>query len=104
MKGRDPIDMRLLEGRDCYAGLDLCKTLTYRPEPKKGCVVSISTPKTEAGVRTIPMIDEVYDAFLEEYQIQKVLGFGTNVIDGYSGFVFFRGGQCLSLGIREPRN
>lgn len=24
------------------------------------------------------MIDKVYDAFLEEYQIQKVLGFGTN--------------------------
>ncbi len=82
----------------CWQDLDfenrfirVCKTLTYRPEPKKGCVVSISTPKTEAGVRTIPMIDEVYDAFLEEYQIQKVLGFGTNVIDGYSGFVFSSG-------------
>ena len=37
------------------------------------------------------MIDEVYDAFPEEYQIQKVLGFGTNVIDGYSGFVFSSG-------------
>ena len=26
MKGSDPIDMRLLEGRDCYAGLDLSST------------------------------------------------------------------------------
>lgn len=52
------------------------------------CVVHISTPKTEAGERTIPMIDEVYDAFLEEYQIQKVLGFGNNEIDGFKDFVF----------------
>ena len=26
MKGSDPINMRLLEGRDCYAGLDLSST------------------------------------------------------------------------------
>ena len=37
------------------------------------------------------MIDEVYDAFLEEYQIQKVLRFGNNEIDGFSGFVFSTG-------------
>ena len=71
--------------------IKVCKTLIYRPEPNNGCVVHISTPKTEAGERTIPMIDEVYDAFLEEYQIQKVLGFGNNEIDGFSGFVFSTG-------------
>lgn len=82
----------------CWDDLDfekrivkVCKTLTYRPEPEHGSVVHISTPKTEAGVRTIPMIDEVYDAFLEEYQIQKVLGFGTNEIDGFRNFVFSTG-------------
>ena len=82
----------------CWSDLDfekriikVCKTLTYRPEPNNGCVVHVSTPKTEAGERTIPMIDEVYDAFLEEYQIQKVLGFGNNEIDGFSGFVFSTG-------------
>lgn len=48
----------------------------------------ISEPKTAAGIRTIPMIDEVFDAFLQEYQIQKCLGFCTEEIDGYSGFVF----------------
>ena len=51
----------------------------------------ISKPKTLAGTRTIPMIDEVYDAFLEEYQIQCCLGFNTNEIDGFSGFVFSTG-------------
>ena len=45
-------------------------------------------PKTEAGTRIIPMLDEVMDAFLQEYQIQKCLGFCTEEIDGYSGFVF----------------
>ena len=37
------------------------------------------------------MIDEVFDAFLEEYQYQKVIGFSTDEIDGYSGFVFCTG-------------
>ena len=48
----------------------------------------ISTPKTEAGTRTIPMVDEVFDAFLLEYEFQKVLGFCQQEIDGYSGFIF----------------
>ena len=51
----------------------------------------ISTPKTEAGKRTVPMIDEVYEAFLEEYQIQSCLGFNINEIDGFSGFIFSTG-------------
>lgn len=42
-------------------------------------------------IRIIPMIDEVFDAFLEEYQYQKVIGFCTDEIDGYSGFVFCTG-------------
>lgn len=48
----------------------------------------IQTPKTEAGVRTIPLLDEVYDAFLLEYQYQKAIGFCTEEIDGYKGFIF----------------
>ncbi len=48
----------------------------------------IQTPKTAAGKRNIPMVDEVMDAFLLEYQIQKCLGFCDEVVDGYSGFIF----------------
>lgn len=48
----------------------------------------ISTPKTEAGIREVPMMDAVYDAFKEEYEYQKEYGFNTDVIDGMSGFVF----------------
>ncbi|MGB4661752.1 MAG: tyrosine-type recombinase/integrase [Mobilitalea sp.] len=67
------------------------RTLTYRPEPENGCVVHISTPKMEAGKRTLPIIDEVYEAFLEEYQIQSCLSFNVNEIDGFSGFMFSTG-------------
>ena len=62
--------------------------LTERPDSKGVCRKRIETPKTEAGTRTIPMIQEVFDAFLSEYEIQKCLGFCEAEIDGYSGFVF----------------
>jgi len=62
--------------------------LTERPDSKGKCAKHIQTPKTEAGTRTIPMIKEVFDAFLQEYEIQKCLGFCEQEIDGYSGFVF----------------
>ena len=55
------------------------------------CTNHVNSPKTKAGIRIIPMIDEVFDAFLEEYQYQKVIGFCTDEIDGYSGFVFCTG-------------
>lgn len=63
--------------------------LTDRPVPGEKYVERhIQTPKTEAGMRTIPMIDEVFNAFLTEYQIQKCIGFCEEEIDGYSGFIF----------------
>ena len=34
------------------------------------------------------MIEDVFQAFLMEYEIQKCLGFCEEEIDGYSGFVF----------------
>lgn len=48
----------------------------------------VSTPKTEAGVRFIPMMDAVKQAFETEYAVQKEIGFNTQVVDGMSGFIF----------------
>ena len=62
--------------------------LTYRPNLEGKSVYKIDDTKTEAGVRDIPIIDEVREAFFMEYEIQKCLGFCTQEIDGYSGFVF----------------
>ena len=64
-------------------------TLEYGQLEEGGpCVKYIETPKTEAGIRTIPIFDEVFEAILLEYQYQKCLGFCDEVIDGYSGFLF----------------
>lgn len=51
-------------------------------------VQRISKPKTEAGIRTIPMLDAVYDAFQMEWEEQKENGFNESEIDGMKGFVF----------------
>ena len=48
----------------------------------------ISRPKTESGVRTIPMLDSVKDAFEMLYEEQKENGWSDVEIDGMSGFVF----------------
>ena len=62
--------------------------LTDRPDDNGKCGKHIQSPKTAAGNRTIPMIEEVFQAFLTEYEIQSCLGFCEEEIDGYSGFVF----------------
>lgn len=49
---------------------------------------AVSLPKTEAGVRTVPMMDAVYEAFQEEYEVQKENGFNSTIIDGMTGFIF----------------
>ena len=61
--------------------------LIYRPIDGKAQFL-ITSPKTESGIRDIPMIDDVFDALLREYQVQKCTGANTSVIDGYSGFIF----------------
>lgn len=60
----------------------------YKSAEKNKCVSMLSTPKTEAGVRTIPMLDVVYDALKLEEEDQQENGFNETVIDGVSGFVF----------------
>lgn len=65
--------------------------LVYRVQEDGSCTNHVNSPKTSAGIRIIPMLDDVFDAFLEEYQYQKVIGFSADEIDGYSGFVFCTG-------------
>lgn len=64
-------------------------SIVYYPVGKsRSSVLRISQPKTEAGVRTIPMLDAVYDAFQMEYDEQEGLGFSQAEVDGMNGFVF----------------
>lgn len=48
----------------------------------------VITPKTSAGVRIVPMLEEVKEALLQEWELQKVIGYNETVVDGYTGFVF----------------
>lgn len=71
--------------------------ITDRPYEDGTCARHIQTPKTRAGARTIPMIDEVFEAFLQEYEMQKCMGFTSETIDGYTNFVFLTsGGSVMS--------
>lgn len=63
--------------------------LVYRQQDNGKCEMHITTPKTKAGVRTIPMLREVRKALLQERKQQiSQNGFNTCEIDGYKGFVF----------------
>ncbi len=51
-------------------------------------VLHVSMPKTEAGIRLIPMMPKVRDAFLEEQKAQRKTGLNMSNIDGMTGFIF----------------
>lgn len=63
-------------------------SVTYYVREERKAYFEVSLPKTEAGIRTIPMMDAVYEAFQEEYEEQKENGFNSTVIDGMTGFIF----------------
>ncbi len=62
--------------------------LVYRQQDSGKCEMHITTPKTNAGCRTIPMLEEVKKALLQEKQQQMQRGYNTADIDGYNGFIF----------------
>ena len=64
-------------------------------------------PKTESGIRTIPMIDEVYENLKLEYEYQETHGFNKCELDGMSGFIFVNrygrlyNGQAVNRAIKR---
>ena len=64
-------------------------SLVYYPaNGSNKCVLRVSLPKTDAGIRTIPMLDIVKDAFEMLYEEQKENGLTETEIDGMTGFIF----------------
>ena len=54
-----------------------------------GCRFHISTPKTDSGIRVIPMTQKVQEAFEEQRRMNFMLARDKSVeVEGYSGFVF----------------
>ena len=69
--------------------IEVNHTLVYYNHAENGCYFSIHTPKTKAGNRTIPMLDEVKQAFLDEKRYQELNGLKCKVtVDGYTDFIF----------------
>lgn len=61
----------------------------YNHRDEHGCYYSINTPKTKAGERTIPMTDQVKNAFQMEREYQEEVGISSiDRIDGYDDLVF----------------
>ena len=83
--------------------IDVNHNLVHRRVDEEGGTLHINTPKTKAGCRTVPMIQQVYDAFLEEYQLQQLTGFCTQEVEGYSGFVFASSNGTVTLPIEVNR-
>jgi integrase len=64
-------------------------SITYFPSSEDGrSIMEVHKPKTDAGVRTIPMLDMVKDAFEILKEEQKENGGNNQEIDGWSGFIF----------------
>lgn len=54
-----------------------------------GCKFHISSPKTQAGIRNIPLTEKVIKAFTEQKKLNFALGrCCEEEIDGYSDFIF----------------
>lgn len=80
-----------LRWKDCdfeNRTISINHNLVYRQQDNGKCEMHITTPKTAAGCRTIPMMGEVRKALLQEKRQQMTTGFNDTMIDGYSGFIF----------------
>ncbi len=72
------------------AGIGINHSMTYYPRRTDTykCEFKVSLPKTDAGIRKLPIMQPVYDALQSEYERQKEDGFCSTVVDGMTGFIF----------------
>ena len=79
--------IQILLGTGCRRGELLA--LTWSDVDMEQKEFHISSPKTEAGNRTIPMNESVYEAFVMQKKLNFMQGIRrTVVIDGKSDFIF----------------
>ena len=70
--------------------ININHSLTYyqRADDSYKCEFRVSEPKTEAGVRLIPMMQSVYEVLKDEYERQTEEGFCVENVDGMTNFIF----------------
>ena len=87
--------------------ININHSASYYPRKDRKSYFEISLPKTEAGVRDIPMFDTVYEVLKMEYERQKEEGFCTFELDRMTGFVFsnklgrLHNPHCVNLAIQR---
>lgn len=85
-----------LRWKDCdfkNRTISINHNLIYRQNEDGKCSFSITTPKTKSGTRTIPMLNDVYNALNQERMYQMKNGWCIDEIADekgklYNGFVF----------------
>ena len=50
--------------------------------------LAVSLPKSKAGIRQVPLMKPVIEAFMEEYRWAEAKHFASETIDGYTDFIF----------------
>ena len=76
---------------DCnfeQGSISINHNLIYRQQDDGKCEFHVTTPKTSAGIRTVPMLKDVRRALLQEKKRQMSEGFNDTEIDGYSDVIF----------------
>lgn len=69
--------------------IDINHNMVYYQRDQGKCYFSISTTKTEAGSRIIPLLPEVRQALLDEKAYQEEAGLICQAtVDGYTNFIF----------------
>lgn len=82
------IGLRWVDCDFVNGSININHNLIYRQQDNGSCEFHITTPKTAAGCRNVPMLDEVREALMKERLKQMREGWCTDEIDGYSGFCF----------------
>ena len=80
-----------LRWQDCdfkNGTISINHNLIYRQQENGHMELHITTPKTSAGCRTIPMLEEVRKALRQQRIMQLQTGRKGVTVDGYTGFVF----------------
>lgn len=67
--------------------IDINHNMSYYKQKNGKCAFSIGSPKTESGIRGIPMLSAVRETLLELREQQSGEGGQKLEIDGYTGFV-----------------
>lgn len=69
--------------------IEINHNMVYYQRDKGKCYFSVTSPKTTAGYRIIPMLPEVKQALLNEKKYQEEVGLICQAsIDGYTDFIF----------------